>query len=323
MRIYIRSFVLVALCFAVLLKLTGCGSDSCGPQSCQCETSLASLWPNDDGRGWEYEYTWRTWSDTCEMYGNVDDVPPAPSLDTIEQLLASHPVGSDVATRVGTYKMRFDGDSTTMSGATAQALRDTAYFPDATVAAPGDMISTRAFLAASIMQAAPGSGAPQGAEPGILGDIVLTPRPILIHGGAWEKTNEYIGTYGDIDTDLAWKFLEDDLCAGSEFSFELSASGGGGRYAHCRVLGNTSVETEMGHFENGLDCIYMVDLGIMTYGGEYGAFGYRRHITYGNVIYVPDVGPVYSYERFLVCVGSKLSSGAGDMKLSLMNTGKD
>jgi hypothetical protein len=257
------------------------------------------------------------------MYGNINDVPPAPSLDKIEELLESHPIGSDVTTRVGTYRMRFDGDSTTMSGATAQALGDTAYFPEATLAAPGDMISTRAFLATHVMQRAAVSGAVRGGELGILNDIVLTPYPILIHGGAWEKTDEYIGTYGDIDTDVAWKFLEADLCAGSEFSFEIFASEGGGIYVHCRVLGSTGVETEMGTFENGLDCIYMVDLAIMTYGGGYGAFGYRRHITYGNVIYVPDVGPVYSYERFMVCVGSTLSSGLGDMELSLIATGKD
>jgi hypothetical protein len=279
--------LLAAFCVALGLNLTGCGSDSCGPESCQCETSLESIWPNDDGRGWEYEYTWRTWDDTCGIYSNINDVPPAPSLDTIEDLLGSHPIGPSVTTRVGTYRMRFDGDSTTMSGARAQALRDTAYFPE---------------------ESPP---------------ILLTPYPVLIHGGAWEKTDEYIGTYGDIDTDLAWKFLEDDLCPGSEFSFELSVTGGGPYYAHCRVLGNTSIETEMGTFENGLECIYMIDFGVIIYGGEHGTFGYRRNITYGNVIYVPDVGPVYGYERFMVCVGSSLGQGAGDMTLSLTSTGRD
>lgn len=323
MKTYTKALALLVLCFLVFLKLTGCGSDSCGPQTCHCEISLDNIWPNDDGRGWEYKYTWRTWDDACQMYPDINDVPPAPSLDKIEDLLGSHPIGPDVTTRIGTYTMGFDGDSTTMSGATAQALRDTAYFPEKTLAAPGNMISTRAFLATYVTQRVAGSGAVRGGELDLLNDIVLTPHPILIHGGAWEKTDEYIGTYGDIDTDLAWKFLEADLCAGSEFTFELSASIGGGMYAHCRVLGNTSVETDMGHFENGLDCMYMVDLGVMTYAGEHGAFGYRRHITYGNVIYVPDVGPVCSYERFLVCVDSTLSHGAGDMELSLRSTGKD
>ena len=310
MKTFIRAFALIVLCLAASLNLTGCGSDSCAPEPCQCGTTLENIWPNDDGRGWEYEYTWRTWDDTCDMYTNIDDVPPAPSLDTIESLLASHPIGPSVTTRVGTYRMRFDGDSTTMSGATGQALRDTAYFPERSLAAAGSMTSTRAFLAAL-----------GGVAPPV--DIVLTPSPILVHGGAWEKTDQYIGTYGDLHTDLAWKFLTADLCPGTEFSFEISVHEGGGVYGHCRVLGNTSVETEMGVFENGLDCLYMVDLGIITYGGEHGSYGHRRHITYGNVVYVPDVGPVYCYERFLVCVAENLSRGAGDMKLSLTGTGKD
>ncbi len=323
MGTYARFFGPAVVCIAIVLTLSGCGSDSCGPQNCQCETTLENVWPNDDGRGWEYRYTWRTWDDTCHSYGSPDDVPPAPSLDRIEELLAFHPIGPGLTTRIGNYKMRFNGDSTTMSGATAQALRDTAYFPEKIPAAAGDVVSTRAFLEAYVSKRVSGLRAVSNDEKGVPADIVLTPYPTLIHGGAWEKTDRYIGTYGDIHTDLAWKFLTADLCAGSEFSFEISVSEGGGISAHCRVLGDTGVETEMGKFENGLECIYMVDLGMITYGSEHGAFGYTRHITYGNVVYVPDVGPVYSYERFLVCVAETLSRGAGDMELSLIRTGRD
>lgn len=287
MRTYVKVSVLIVLCFAICLSLAGCGSDSCGPEPCQCGVTLETIWPNDDGRGWEYEYTWRTWDDTCGAYTNVDDVPSAPSLDYIEDLLDKHPIGEDVTTRVGSYEMRFDGDSTTMSGVTAQALRDTAYFP---------------------------GGAP---------DTGLTPTPILVHGGAWEKTEKYIGTYGDIDTNLAWKFLDASLCPGSEFSFQVSGAVGSSISVNCRVLGKASVQTEMGSFENGLNCLYIVDLGVTGYGNGHGYSQYRRHITYGNVIYVPEVGPVYSYERFYVCVSDTLSHGAGDMELDLIATGKD
>ena len=155
-----------------------------------------------------------------------------------------------------------------------------------------------------------------------LGDILLYPRPILVHGGAWEKTERYIGTYGDVHADLAWTFLTADLCAGTEFAFDITIPETQGISARCRVLGVTSVRTEMGAFNNGLDCLYLVDLGVMEYEGTHGVTGYARHITYGRVIYVPDVGPVYSYERFLVCVTETLSAGSGDMELNLVNTGK-
>jgi hypothetical protein len=317
------AIALLLLCITAFLNLSGCGSESCGPETCRCEITLDSTWPNDDGRGWEYEYTWRTWDDTCHIYSSIDDVPPAPSLDRIESILDSYPIGPSVTTRVGTYKMRFSGDSTTMSGATAQALRDTAYFPERMFAAAAAAISTRAFLAAHVTGRSAGAGTASLGDAHRLSDLLLTPYPILIHGGAWEKTEEYIGTYGDVHTDLAWKFLTADLCAGSEFSFDIQIPETEGVSAQCRVLGVRSVVTEMGTFTNGLDCMYLVDLGVMTYGGEHGTTGYARHITYGRVVYVPDVGPVYSYERFLVCVADNLSLGAGDMELSLVSTGGD
>jgi hypothetical protein len=216
--------------------------------------------------------------------------------------------------------MVFDGDSTTLSGATAQALRDTAYLPAGARALLAGPSSTRAFLEAYIEQRATLTGGSAGTRSGFLSQIQITPKPILVHGGAWEKTDAYIGTYGDIDTSIAWKFLEADLCPGSEFEFQVSSTG---VRVKCRILGKTSVQTEMGSFENGLDCLYVVDLGVIGYGSGDIFTNYKRHITYGNVIYVPDVGPVYSYERSYVCVRDTLSNGAGDMELDLTATGKD
>jgi hypothetical protein len=322
-RVSIRASILVVICFTVCVMLAGCGSESCGPQPCQCGITLENIWPNDDGRGWEYEYTWRTWDDTCEAYTNLDDVPPAPSLDYIENLLGRHPIGEDVTTRVGSYAMWFDGDSTTMSGVTAQALRDSAYFPEGHTALSAGAASTRAFLEAYVAGRFPQPDDTFGTQTGVVSDIVLTPTPILVHGGAWEKTDEYIGTYGDYDAQLAWKYLDASLCPDSDFSFNITGAAGNGLVVRCRVLGETSIQTEMGVFQNGLNCLYVVDLGVMAYDGAHGSIQYRRHITYGNVIYVPDVGPVYSYERFFVCVRDTLSRGAGDMTLSLMSTGTD
>ena len=330
MKTYVRATVLLVLCFIICLKLAGCGSDSCGPQVCQCGVTLDNVWPNDEGRGWSYKYTMRTWDDACTLYTDVEDVPPAPSLDYIENLIGEHPIGENVTTSVGSYRMRFSGDSTTMSGATAQALRDTAYFPEPLLLldghsnpagdrnSAGGMSATGAFIEAYTYYRASVLGESPVAAPGLLPAVYLTPTPILVHGGAWEKTDDYIGTYGDIDTEIAWKYLEADLRTGSEFDYQAPSTG---VRIKCRILGKTAIETEMGSFENGLDCLYLIDIGVMTIEGSLDPIGYQRHITYGRVIYVPDVGPVYSYERFFVCVGDTLSSGAGDMELSLMSTG--
>src|SRR5258705_464716 len=41
--------------------------------------------------------------------------------------------------------------------------------------------------------------------------------PNFLFGYAWEKTSEYIGSYGDLNTQLAWKYLVANLKPGSGF----------------------------------------------------------------------------------------------------------
>jgi hypothetical protein len=307
----------------VCLGISGCGSDACGPDTCRCGVTLENAWPNGNGAFWSYKYTVRTWDyDPCPVYASEEDVPAAPSLDTIENLLGSQPIGPNVETMVGTYEMMFDGDSTTMSGVTAQRLRETAYLPEATGGlcagtAPRAAFLTKIFLLKpSARDAILASGA-LGPEPA----AELIPSPTLIHGGVWEKTDEYIGTYGDIDTLLAYKFLEADLCAGCEFTFQLLPRLAPDVLLHCRVLGETTVETETGVPSTGLRCLYMIDFGKSESLRPSTAGGWWRAIDYGEVVYVRNVGPVYSYERNLVCVGETLGRGAGDMELSLTATG--
>ena len=318
-----KACVVLAVCAIIFLELAGCGSDSCGPADCHCEITLENVWPNDDGRSWEYEFTWRVWDDTCEVYENEDDVPPAPSLDEIESLMRTHPTGPNVTARIGTYTIAFRGDSTSMSGVTAQRLREASDFPDGTHEHAGTLSSVRRLLTGHSFDDIAVHGTANGDGPALLTDPILPVYPLLIHGGVWEKTDDYIGTYGDIDTLLAWKFLGAGLCRGSEFTFRLIPSVEGERYLHCRILGRTGVETEMGVFENGLHCLYLVDLGIAQVGLGGGPTGWRRQIVYGEAVYVPDVGPVYAYERQFACVEETVSYGTGDMELSLIRTGKD
>jgi len=44
-------------------------------------------------------------------------------------------------------------------------------------------------------------------------------------------------------------------------------------------------------------------------------------VDYGRVIYVPEVGPVYTYERMLVNPGEPSSIGIGERILTLTDTG--
>jgi hypothetical protein len=149
------------------------------------------------------------------------------------------------------------------------------------------------------------------------------PAPIMIHGGAWEKTDLWIGTYGDIDTLLAWKFLEADLTSGHEFTHQLIPSLTNDAFLHCRVLGRTVVRSPAGHFWRALECIYIVEYGPFEVQGPSGPFGWWQFYDYGRVIYVPEIGPVYGYERTLIAVGETIGIGYGDIEVELTGSSLD
>ena len=71
-----------------------------------------------------------------------------------------------------------------------------------------------------------------------------------------------------------------------------------------------------------LECLYVIDYGVMEYRNELGdPLGYVRFFDYGTVIYAPGVGPVYSYERWMVEPGDPITTGLGDLTISLVETG--
>jgi len=317
MKTCFKTSIAGIILLALSCLLSGCGSDECAPDAPAYD--LESIWPNDDGRSWQYVYTWRVWDGSVvePSYGSRDEVPPAPTLDEIEKILDSQPLGTNVEIRVGTYKMRFSGGTTTAMGITTQALVDTAYFPDEASLPSAGMNPARAMLH-RLLHASPDTRAAlvrsgEWDAPVAEAPIIVLP-PQLIHGGAWEKTDEHIGTYNDFETRLGWKFLGADLSEGSEFTRALSPWALDDAYMHCRVLGEASVKTKSAYYAHGLECLYMIDYGPMQLGPP---IRWVRNVDYGKVIYVPDVGPVYSYERLLVTVGDTLSYGVGDKTLTL------
>ena len=153
------------------------------------------------------------------------------------------------------------------------------------------------------------------------GHAQLLSMPNLIHGGAWEKTAEWIGTYNDLSARLAWKFLADDITVGSEFSYQLVPDFSDDTFLHGRVHRQMSVETEVGTFEKALDCLYILDWGISTATDTQGeVVGYFRVFDYGRVIYAPTIGPVYSSERWTVEPGNPPTPGLEDFTTILIGT---
>jgi hypothetical protein len=332
--------LLVLLLAAAMIP--ACGGEECGPGCRRPEPTLENIWPNLDGTYWTYEYAWRAWDADVHYYEEEDSLPPLPSLDEIEELIRHHPTGPDPQTANGVYKLEFKGQTTTGPGVTAQ------YLEESLVTARGGHLSTaggmphsgllgrirlaRPDLRARIDALAPADVSrplrPGGESAGYLesGECLLVgrldgaPLPNMIHGGAWEKTTEWIGTYGELDTLLAWKFLEADLDRDHEFTHQLVPSLADDVFLHCRVLGKSVFRTPAGDFWRAFECMYLVDYGPAAVNPPGGDGQWQHFFDYGRVIYVPDLGPVYSYERALVAVGRTTGTGYGDITIELTGT---
>jgi hypothetical protein len=298
----LRVVVLSALLATALIM--GCSESECpGPDCGIPDPALSNIWPNEDQTAWTYDYVRRSWDwPGLAMYDDIDSVPPSPSLDDIVALLDAHPIGAHPESEEGIYRLRFDGDTTTGPGVTAQNLTRMLLTEDGPGHLAGTPVRRETFL--------------ERFTPTRTDTFDVLPNyPTFLHGGAWEKTGEEIVTYGAFDTLPHWKFLEANLAVGHEFTHEIFS---GGPVLHCRILRRVDFETEIGVFEKAIECLYMVDSGILTFMGEYGPIGWSRFFEYGTVVYAPTVGPVYSYERLFVQPGDPPDAGFADVTVSLI-----
>jgi hypothetical protein len=148
--------------------------------------------------------------------------------------------------------------------------------------------------------------------------------PLMLHGGAWEKSLSKIGTYGDLDDQLAWLYLDANLTPRSEFEFQLVPSLADDVFLLCRILRRTAIDTQIGRLNYAIECLYVVDYGVVGLVSDDGEpLGYFRPVDYAIVTYAPNVGPVRCLERrFEWPAGpDPLARRAGDTWLDLVGTG--
>jgi len=260
-------------------------------------TTLDRLWPNDDGHFWRFRLNRVvTGFPGFHYYDSKDAVPPAPSPLELAEWLQRHrrvmPAGTGSAS--GTWTLRFEGRGSTLSGAAGQNLTET-LIPDA-----GPRLSTasskQAFLALLARARPDLAPALRRRFPEIEATSVDLYPPILLHGYIWEKTAEHIGTYGDLDLNLAWKFLEANVSPGHEFTFQLVPLLADDVFLHALVL-PARFETHPRLVSGQVEVLYVIDFGVSAVTDESGQLlGLTRIYSYGTVTYVPAVGPVAGVE---------------------------
>lgn len=284
--------------------------------------SLATIWPNEDGRGWTYSFFREEWEDTARagLFVTAGAVPPAPSLPVLRALIPTLGRGPSVTTDSASFSLRFSGQITTGSGVVAQYLQTTIGPPvSAGLAGAGrvDPILAHVWQARADLRSALESRLSL-ARP--LGE----PSPhLFLSGGAWRKTASAILGYGDFDTLPSWKYLDSNIVPGAQFTLQLIPSLASDVFLHGRIAGRKSVTTPSGTYPNAIECEYMVNYGIAAMTDDQGGLlGYQRSVSYGTVAYVDSLGPVACSERLRMRVVSSgaVTNGVGTQHSSLRAT---
>jgi hypothetical protein len=284
--------------------------------------SLRNIWPNEDGRSWTYHLDQRTWdSQGFRTYPTPEEVPPVPSMDEVAALLGNHPIGSNPVSEEAGYRMQFQGMRTTQSGAVGQNLETEVFElgqPSPTVVRGS--IALGAGFWRGLTRARPDLAEriaaihPEVARLAAAAGTASVNPPLYLFGYAWEKTREYIGSYGDLNTLLSWKYLEANLDPGHEFSMQLVPDLADDVFLHVRVLRERTATTPLGDHPRSIDVLYMVDYGVSQATDEDGnTIGYWQAYDYGTITYSPKVGPVASYERSLIQTGEPLDPGRREL----------
>lgn len=288
--------------------LAGCGKQSLPDEPAHAMTTNArgdlavtpyaqsridGLWPNDDGHSWGFAYRYdEDLTSTPQVYETEAEVPPAPSPEEVLPALRTSLTLDNPQT--GTYGLVFRGQTTTLSGATGQNLVES-------LTEPGILLGS---------DAAPGTSQRLmnrlgWARPDLRGRIAalgvstrkLDTFPILVHGGAWQKTLDYIGTFGDLDQNLAWEFLDGNVKQGASFRLQLVPSVVDDAFLTGWVVPNR-LRTKDSRGGKSVEVVYVIDYGTSESVDQSGSpIGFYRVIGYGSVTYVPDVGPVSMIER--------------------------
>lgn len=315
------------LCLAALATLgfPGCPENVTGPDGGRESSSLtlSSCWPNDEGHYWQYATTSRQLEPEPFTELPPDAEVPEITLGIVRTLLADDVVTWGDGVNEYEFRMQFDGDMTTGSGVTAQWLHESFPVPPIEYEPAGASFEGR--LLDRIAAARPDLRARLGRQgPAAAGGrIGWSFAPYFIHGYAWSKGPDRIGTYGDVDTLLAWKFLESNVRPGNTFRHPLVPSLADDVWLLAGVERTVTVNIPgVGRSANAIEVIYAIDYGTGASVDAMGnVTGRYRPFDYGRVVYAPGIGPVSDLERRLAFLGQGITHGYQELELRLKYTG--
>jgi hypothetical protein len=242
--------------------------------------TLAGLWPNEDGRIWNY--------------------------DAVYQELGGPPVAFRAS-------LLFDGSAPMPGGVTVQNLKGivSGLAPlAATGARPGDVaLAGLSGFQRSLWIARPDLRpalqrrmASTAALTEVRWPFVLLGPAQLADGVGFSKTSSQVGIWRGEIANWSWWWLLDNLTVGARFDQQLVPDLASNVYLHAEVKQILPQATlPSGTFNNVLVMEYVVDYGQQTITDESGhLIGTGRYETRGTISFAMGVGPIHSDEEFVV-----------------------
>ncbi len=225
------------------------------------QPTLDSLWPNDDGMYFAYQYH------RSDLIEGVDYGGPA--------------------------YLALEGYATTPGGEAQNLLGDHPASPaKAGGRKPGLLASihlARPDLRAAIERKLAGSTDARGW------------LPLFLHTGYFMKSVSAIQMWQDPWNHPTWTYLAGEIAPGETFSHQLVPEFADDIYLHGTVQAvDATVVTENGIYTNAVKVEYLIDYGISSWTDENGnLLGTAHAERWGHVHYVPGVGPVDLLEEFM------------------------
>ncbi len=300
---------------AALLLLAGCRDDDdcidCPPADLPPEPTLANIWPHADGTQWVYDFDFNQYAGP----DLTDTPPPLPSLADLHAALQL-PIPTDlIEADAGTYRLEFDGQVTTESGVTAQRLVGTIE----SVRGGFRAVDSQRELLLSIARARPDCRDAVLARLGLTLDALKSlddaraPYFLGSYAFAFEDSG-YFG-YGDVSTHHSWVYLATDVAVGTEFSLQLLPEVFDDAWLYGRVWSVGERVVEGVAWDNVVECMYAVDLGVQEVMNEDGELiGRVRVHFYGTTLFVPEIGPIACDERHVLAPNSILQDDPAPYK---------
>lgn len=268
--------------------LAACDDDDC--QTCTSgastpDATIENVWPNDRGDTWTYDLL------STSFMTPITDFADSLVLEDVGEWL-DRPLAASTTVEIDDIlRLRIDGLRTTETGVTAQNLAGFLFTDEGGIRReiPSPFTSRDERLRARTRPVVANG----------LARRVSNIAGLMLDGDlAFSKSGERIGTYADVNTELAWKYVEADLSVGHRFDFPLLGGTEEGLLLRARVVAVGDFDLPSGSYEKTVTPEYMIDslpTSVVDEGGQ--ELGLSRGYTYGRIVYAPEVGPVYNLER--------------------------